>query len=417
MKVLLLGGGGREHVLGWKLAQSPLLTSLISAPGNPGLANLGEIADLDPLDGAAVTAYAKEHDIDLVVIGPEAPLAAGVVDALVAEGIAAFGPSAAGARLEASKSYAKGIMLRAGVPTAAGEAFTDVDSADAYLDAGAGPFVVKADGLAAGKGVLVTSDREAAKAWAHACLGGTFGDAGSTVVIEEHLDGREVSVFALVDGERALPLEPARDYKRLRDGDEGPNTGGMGSFSPVDDLPDDLVDRTIADVVEPVLAALADDGIRYQGFLYVGLMLTEDGPKVLEFNCRMGDPEAQTVIPRLDEDLLELLDAGTAGALPDRPLRWSDSAAVDVVLAAPGYPAAPESGALITGVDTADSQTDVLVIHAGTAMRDEELVTAGGRVLNVVGMGDTVEAARSTAYAAAGKIEFPGKQMRRDIGG
>ena len=416
MRVLLLGGGGREHVLGWKLAQSPLLTGLVSAPGNPGLAALGETADLDLLDGAAVTEFSTEHDIDLVVIGPEAPLAAGVVDALDAAGIAAFGPTAAGARLEASKSYAKDIMMRAGVRTAAGEVFTEVEAADRHLDSAPGPYVVKADGLASGKGVLVTSDREAAKAWARACLGGTFGEAGSTVVIEEHLEGREVSVFALVDGERALPLAPARDYKRLRDGDEGPNTGGMGSFSPVGDLPNDLVDQTIVAVVEPVVATLAADGIRYQGFLYVGLMLTEAGPKVLEFNCRMGDPEAQTVLPRLDEDLLELLVAGSAGALPDRRLRWSDAAAVDVVLAAPGYPVAPEAGLPITGVETADSQTDVLVIHAGTAKRDDELVTAGGRVLNVVGLGDTVEAARGTAYAAADKIEFPGMQMRRDIG-
>jgi len=416
VKVLLLGGGGREHVLGWKLAQSPLFTSLVSAPGNPGLAALGETVGVNSLDPEAVAASAVDGEIDLVVIGPEAPLAVGAVDALNAAGVAAFGPTAAAARLEASKSYAKDVMQRAGVPTAAGESFTDVDAAIAHLDSINGPYVVKADGLAAGKGVLVTSDLEAAQAWARACLGGTFGDAGSTVVIEEHLDGREVSVFALVDGERALPLAPARDYKRLRDGDKGPNTGGMGSYSPVDDLPPSLVDRTISDVVEPVVAVLAADGIRYQGFLYVGLMLTDDGPKVLEFNCRMGDPEAQAVLPRLDEDLLELLTAGAAGALPDRALRWSDMAAVDVVLAAPGYPVAPEGGTPITGVDTADSQPDVLVIHAGTAVSDDQLVTAGGRVLNVVGLGDTVETARDTAYAAADKIKFAGKQMRTDIG-
>jgi phosphoribosylamine--glycine ligase len=416
MRVLLLGSGGREHVLGWKLAQSPLLTDLISAPGNPGLAAIGETIPLNPLDAAEVATFAKERDVDLVVIGPEAPLAAGVVDALDNAGVAAFGPTATGARLEASKSYAKHVMERAGVPTAAGQTFTDLDAAAAHLDSIDGPYVVKADGLAAGKGVLVTPDREAAKGWARACLGGAFGEAGSTVVIEDHLDGREVSVFAMVDGERARPLASARDYKRLRDGDEGPNTGGMGSFSPVDDLPANLVERSIVDVVEPVLSILAADGVRYRGFLYVGLMLTEEGPKVLEFNCRMGDPEAQAIIPRLDEDLLELLAAGANGALPDRPLRWSKAAAVDIVLAAPGYPVAPERDLPIAGVDIAEARADTLVIHAGTARIDEQLVTAGGRVLNVVGIGDTVEAARKTAYTAAEDIEFAGMQKRTDIG-
>ncbi len=414
MRVLLLGGGGREHALGWKLAQSPLLTGLIAAPGNPGLAALGETAALDPLDADAVASFADEREVDLVVVGPEAPLAAGVVDALDRAAVPAFGPTAAGARLEASKSYAKEVMARAGVPTAAARTFTDAEAADAHLDALPGPYVVKADGLASGKGVLVTADREAAKAWADACLGGTFGEAGSIVVIEDHLDGRELSVFALVDGQRALPLEPARDYKRLRDGDEGPNTGGMGSFSPVDDLPTDLVDQTIGGIVEPVLGVLADDGVPYRGFLYVGLMLTDDGPKVLEFNCRMGDPEAQAILPRLDEDLLELLAAGAGGALPDRPLRWADAATVDVVLAAPGYPLAPERGLPIKGVDRAEEQA--LVLHAGTAVEDGELVTSGGRVVNVVGIGDTVKAARKAAYAAADEIEFEGKQLRRDIG-
>ena len=416
MRVLLLGGGGREHALGWKLAQSTLLTDLISAPGNPGLAELGEIAALNILDPQEVAAFAAEREVELVVIGPEAPLAAGVVDALDEAGVAAFGPTAPGARLEASKSYAKRIMARAGVATAAAEVFTDVEDAERYLDAIDGPYVVKADGLAEGKGVLVTQDRDAAKAWANACLAGTFGEAGATVVIEDHLDGREVSVFAIVDGERALPMAPARDYKRLADGDEGPNTGGMGAFSPVDDLPDRLVDHTVVEVMEPVLSVLAADGISYRGFLYAGLMLTEDGPQVLEFNCRMGDPEAQAILPRLDEDLLELLAAGASGALPDRPLRWSDRAAVDVVLAAPGYPVSPERGLPIEGIVEAAARDDVLVLHAGTADEDGRLATAGGRVLNVVGLGDSVETARSTAYAAAADIEFAGKQMRTDIG-
>lgn len=307
-------------------------------------------------------------------------------------------------------------MKRAGVATAHAQAFTSLEPAGAYLESSDPPFVVKADGLASGKGVLVTADLDAAKAWAAACLGGTFGEAGATVVIEEHLSGREVSVFAMVDGERALPMAPARDYKRLRDGDDGPNTGGMGSFSPVDDLPDGLVDHTIVDVMEPVLATLASDGVPYRGFLYAGLMIGQDGPRVLEFNCRLGDPEAQVVLPRLDEDFLELLAAGAAGALPDRPLRWSDTAAVDVVLAAPGYPVSPEGDLPIDGVDAVNARDDALVFHAGTAVTDAGLVTAGGRVLNVVGLGDTVEAARTTAYSAAGGIEFAGMQMRKDIG-
>jgi phosphoribosylamine---glycine ligase len=416
MRVLLLGGGGREHALGWKLAQSPLLTALTSAPGNPGLAELGDTVDLDVMDPVAVATEARERDIDLVVVGPEAPLAAGVVDALDAAGVAAFGPTAAGARIEASKSYAKAVMGRAGVPTAAAEVFTALEPARAFLDSLEPPYVVKADGLASGKGVLVTPDLEAAKAWAAACLGGTFGEAGATVVIEEYLDGREVSVFAVVDGERALPMAPARDYKRLRDGDDGPNTGGMGSFSPVDDLPHGLVDRTIVEVMEPVLSVLAADGISYRGFLYAGLMLCEGGPRVLEFNCRMGDPEAQVVLPRLDEDLLELLAAGAAGALPDRPLRWSGIAAVDIVLAAPGYPVSPERDLPITGVESAAGRDDALVFHAGTAVNEIGLVTAGGRVLNVVGLGDTVESARAAAYTAAGDVDFAGMHMRKDIG-
>jgi phosphoribosylamine---glycine ligase len=416
MRVLLIGGGGREHALGWKLAQSPLLTSLTSVPGNPGLAGLGDAIDVDILDPAAVATAADQRGIDLVVIGPEAPLAAGVVDALDEAGIAAFGPTADGARLEASKSYAKDVMGRAGVATAAAEVFTTLDPAVAFLESLDPPYVVKADGLAAGKGVLVTTDLDAAKAWAGACLAGTFGEAGRTVVIEEHLDGREVSVFALVDGERALALAPARDYKRLRDGDDGPNTGGMGSFSPVDDLPEGLVDHTVVDVMEPVLRALSSGGISYRGFLYAGLMLCEDGPRVLEFNCRMGDPEAQVVLPRLDEDLLELLAAGAAGALPDRPLRWSSIAAVDVVLAAPGYPVSPERGLPISGVDAAAARDDALVFHAGTARSDDGLVTSGGRVLNVVGLGDSVGDARNAAYSAAGGIQFTGMHMRKDIG-
>ncbi len=416
MKVLLLGGGGREHAIGWKLAASPHLDQLICAPGNPGLANLGAVVpEIDPTDAEAVTALAVANAVDLVVVGPEAPLAAGVVDALTAASVPAFGPHRAGAQLESSKAFAKDVMFRAEVPTAAAATFTDVADADRHLDGAAPPYVVKADGLAAGKGVLVTPDLDAAKAWARLCLSGGFGEAGATVVIEEHLDGREVSVFAICDGTDAVALEPARDYKRLGDGDVGPNTGGMGCFSPVADLDADLVATTMSTVIGPVLATLAADGISYRGFLYAGLMLTRDGPKVLEFNCRLGDPETQVVLPRLETDLLELLAGAAAGAVPTAPVRWTTTAAVDVVLAAPGYPEAPTTGAAITGVGAAASRTDALVFHAGTRLTDGELVTAGGRVLNVVGLGDDVAAARKAAYAAAEDIEFTGKQYRTDI--
>ncbi len=415
MRVLLLGGGGREHAMGWKLAQSPQLTSLTSAPGNPGLATLGTVVPgLDPTDSDAVVAHAVANTIDLVVVGPEAPLAAGVADALEAAGIVVFGPLRAAARLESSKTYAKDVMLRAGVPTGGAAAFTDLAAAAGHLEATTPPYVVKADGLAAGKGVLVTPDLEAAQAWAERCLTGGFGDAGSTVVIEEHLAGDEVSIFAICDGASAVPLAPARDYKRLNDGDAGPNTGGMGCYSPVDGLPPNLVDSTMDEVIAPVLATLAADGVPYKGFLYAGLMLTADGPKVLEFNCRLGDPETQVVLPLMEDDLLQLLTVAAHGNLGDRELTWSRDAAVNLVLAARGYPESPETGRLITGLD--DAGSGALVFHAGTRRTGAGITTAGGRVLNVVGRGADVRTARAAAYAAAEVIDFEGKHYRRDIG-
>jgi phosphoribosylamine--glycine ligase len=412
-----LGGGAREHAIGWKLAQSPALTELIAVPGNPGLAQLGAcIPGVDINDSEAVISLALANAIDLVVIGPEAPLAAGVVDALSEAGIDAFGPTEAGARLEASKAFAKDVMRRAGVATGEAWSFTDVDEAIAHLETMEGPYVVKADGLAAGKGVLVTEDLIAAQGWARLCIDGRFGPAGTTVVVEEHLSGREVSVFAICDGERALALEPARDYKRLEDGDRGPNTGGMGCFSPVADLPEGLVETTLHDVVEPVLATMASDGITYRGFLYAGMMITEEGPKVLEFNCRLGDPETQALMPRLDEDLLELLATAAEGRLPDRSLRWSGTAAVDVVLASAGYPDAPDTGRVISGLDVVGAMSDVHVFHAGTTPTRDGLITSGGRVLNVVGTGPDVATAQRRAYDAAGRIHFGGMHYRTDIG-
>ena len=413
MKVLLLGSGGREHAIGWKLAQSPLITELVSCPGNPGLAELGPCEpDVSATDPQAVAELAVRRKIDLVVVGPEAPLAAGVADALHDAGIAVFGPTQRGAMLESSKRFAKEMMERAGVPTAGYAAFSDRDSAIAHLRSIAGPYVVKADGLAAGKGVLVTTDLEEAIAWANVCFDGRFGEAGSTVVIEEHLEGDEVSTFFICSGGVAVPLDPARDYKRLLDGDEGPNTGGMGSYSPISDLDSYFVAWAGHNVVEPTLRQLAADGVQYTGFLYVGLMLTAEGPKVLEFNCRLGDPETQALMPRLETDLLELLHAGAHEALRGADLAWSTSHAVDVVLAAPGYPESPDTGLVIIGLDHV---SEALVFHAGTAVKEGRLVSTGGRVLNVVGVGETTAEARADAYAAANMIQFRGKHLRTDI--
>lgn len=414
MNILLLGSGGREHAIAWKLAQSPLVDSVTSLPGNPGLAEIGPVIEgIDVTDAGAIATMTKQLGFDLVVIGPEAPMAAGVTDALQDVGVRVFGPSQYAAQLESSKTFAKEIMDRSGVPTAMWWRFTDAAQAFSHLAAHPGPYVVKADGLAAGKGVLVTEDRSAAEAWVTDCLDGRFGEAGSSVVIEEYLAGPEVSVFAVCDGTHAVMFEPARDYKRLKNGDEGPNTGGMGSYSPVDDLPSDLIDFTKAQVVEPVMRTMEADGHPFVGFLYTGLVLTADGPKVLEFNCRLGDPETQVVLPRLESDLVELLEAAIDGHVSDVELTWSPTAAVNVVLAAQGYPEQPRKGDRIKGARTSGA----LVFHAGTADEDGNLVTAGGRVLNVVGVGSTVAEARRGAYEAAAQITWNGKQYRNDIAG
>lgn len=401
MKVLLIGSGGREHAIGWKLAQSTRVDELISLPGNPGMADLGPTVEgIEMGDVGAISAMARLHGVDLVVVGPEAPLAAGLVDALDRLGITAFGPTHAAARLESSKAFAKGVMDRAGVATGGSEVFDDPLKAEAHLERIDGPYVVKADGLAGGKGVLVTESRADAVSWAHYWL-----DQGS-VVIEEFLGGPEVSVFAVCTESGAVPLEPARDYKRLLEGDEGPNTGGMGSYSPVDDLPEGLVARSMTEVIEPTLARMRDDGNPFTGFLYAGLILTGEGPKVLEFNVRLGDPETQAVLPRMRTDLLDVLE----GAEPE----WSDLYTVNVVLAARGYPTAPQKGDEIKGLDRGLGE-NVIVFHAGTAAEGEKLFVDGGRVLNVVGIGDNIDSARDRAYEAAERITWPGVEFRRDI--
>lgn len=407
MRVLLIGGGGREHALGWALSRSPRVDELISLPGNPGLGELGTLVEgVKPTDVGAVAALARVHRVDLAVVGPEAPLAAGVADALGTLEIPVFGPTRAAARLESSKAFAKEVMRRAGVATAEAETFTDPIAALGHLNNREGPFVVKADGLAAGKGVLVTDSREEAAAWADHCLRGGLDGAGEKVVIEEYLEGPELSVFAVCTEEGARAMEPARDYKRLLDDGQGPNTGGMGAYSPVPDLGPGFVEQVMTSVIMPVWEQMREEESPFTGFLYAGLVLTGHGPKVLEFNVRMGDPEAQVVLPRLANDLVDVLE----GAAP----KWSSEAAVDVVLAAKGYPTDPETGAAITGLDKVPD--DVLVFHAGTAREEERLVVAGGRVLSVVGMGPTIGEARERAYAGVDAINWPGVSYRNDIG-
>ena len=397
MDVLIVGGGGREHALAWRLAQSPGLGELHAAPGNPGIARLGTCHAVAADDTGALVALSRRLAVDLVVIGPEAPLVAGLGDELRVAGVAAFGPSADAARIEGSKSFAKDVLRAAGVPTAE------------ELAAPKAPCVVKADGLAAGKGVFVCeTEAELAEALPRAeALGGR-------VVIEELLEGREVSLFALCDGERALMLAPAQDFKRLLDDDRGPNTGGMGSYSPVPWLEAGEAEALTEHVHLPVLRELAARGSPFHGLLYAGLMLTEEGPRVLEFNCRFGDPETQAILPRLEGDLLGALAAVAEGSLAGVELAAAPESAVTVVLAAAGYPDAPESGAPIVGLDEAEAAGG-LVFHAGTAVRSGELVATGGRVLAVTALGESVGEARERAYRAVEQIELPGVQYRQDI--
>jgi phosphoribosylamine---glycine ligase len=419
MRVLVVGGGGREHALSWALARSASVTEVVCAPGNAGVSGVATVVPVDMRDVGAVVHVATSHRADLVVVGPEAPLVAGLADTLAAEGIPVFGPTAAGAQIEGSKSFAKEVMEAAGVPTARYWSGDDAAAAKKALATFSAPYVVKADGLAAGKGVRICEDlAEAEDAVDDAMLRQVFGAAGATVVIEEFLDGPEVSLFAVCGGTRAVPLVPAKDYKRALDGGVGLNTGGMGAYSPVPAVTDDMVAAMGWDVFRPVLEELAGRGIDYTGVLYAGLVLTESGPKVLEFNARFGDPETQVVLPRLRSDLGELLLAAAQGRLDDLdPLEWDDRACVTVVLASSGYPATYDTGFEIFGLVDAAAVPDALVFHAGTAHDAAgQVVTAGGRVLAVSGLGDSIDDARSTAYLAADQILFHGSQRRSDIG-
>ncbi len=416
VSILLLGAGGREHALLVKLAQSPCAGKIYVAPGNGGMYDLAEKAELDPESPEAVAAFAKEHGVGLVVIGPEAPLVKGVGDAVRAAGIPVFGPNAEAAQMEGSKEFAKHVMEKAGVPTAAWKSFTDEDACAAYVKELAGPCVVKADGLAAGKGVIVANTTEEALEGVHECFSGHFGDAGKTVVVEEMLKGPECSLLALTDGTTLVPLATSQDHKRALDGDRGLNTGGMGVYSPVPILLPGELDRMV-EIEQKVVDELRREGVTYSGCLYGGFMLTKDGPKVLEFNARFGDPEAQVVLPRMKGDLVEAFLACDAGTLSPDMVSWDDDWAVSVVLTSAGYPGSYEKGKKIVGVEDANAMPGVTVYHAGTALdADGSLVTAGGRVLDVTAVADTFEDARNLAYEACDKIWFEGKTYRHDIG-
>jgi phosphoribosylamine---glycine ligase len=416
VSILLLGAGGREHALLVKLAQSPRAGKIYVAPGNGGMYDLAEKAELDPESPEAMAAFAKEHGVGLVVIGPEAPLVKGVGDAVRAAGIPVFGPNAEAAQMEGSKEFAKHVMEKAGVPTAAWKSFTDEGACAAYVKELAGPCVVKADGLAAGKGVIVANTTEEALEGVHECFSGHFGDAGKTVVVEEMLKGPECSLLALTDGTTLVPLATSQDHKRALDGDRGLNTGGMGVYSPVPILLPGELDRMV-EIEQKVVDELRREGITYSGCLYGGFMLTKDGPKVLEFNARFGDPETQVVLPRMKGDLVEAFLACDAGTLSPDMVSWDDDWAVSVVLTSAGYPGSYEKGKKIVGVEDANAMPGVTVYHAGTALdADGSLVTAGGRVLDVTAVADTFEDARNLAYEACDKIWFEGKTYRHDIG-
>jgi phosphoribosylamine---glycine ligase len=413
MKVLLLGSGGREHALAWKLASSPLLTKLYAAPGNPGIAEEAELVDLKTSDNAAVETFCKQNKIDLVVVGPEAPLVAGLVDRLTATGIKAFGPSADAAKLEGSKSFTKQLCAANNIPTAKYTEFRDKAEARKYLDEVGAPIVLKADGLHAGKGVVVAMT----KAEAISALDQVFSmGADDPVVIEEFLEGVEASYFCLIDGETVLPLTSAQDHKRAFDNDKGPNTGGMGAYSPAPVFTPEIERRTLEEIVRPTARALVKAGTPYRGVLYIGLMLTQDGPKLIEYNVRFGDPECEVLMPRLKDDLLTLMLAACEGTLGKMSVRWKDEVAITVVMATKGYPGHYLSGSEIRGISDASKVEGVTIFHAGTKSEGEKILAHGGRVLDVTATGKTVQEAQERAYKAVDLIDWPEGFCRRDIG-
>ena len=417
MRVVLVGGGGREHALAWKIAQSPRLERLVAAPGNPGIARHAECAAVRDNEIDDLVALAKGESADLVVVGPELPLALGLGDRLREAGLAVFGPSQAGARLESSKVFSKDLMARYGIPTARFKVFQDAAAARSYCREIGAPLVVKADGLAAGKGALVCHTLDEADSALRLMLEeGAFGGAGRIVVVEEFMEGEEASFFVVTDGTSALPFQAAQDHKTIFDGDRGPNTGGMGAYSPAPVM-DAVTERRVMDeIVTPTITAMAKEGAPYAGVLFVGLMITKDGPRVVEFNCRFGDPECQAILPRLNEDVLPVFDAVARGRGLPVSLRWRAETSVCVVMASRGYPAAPKVGDPISGLDDAGGLPGVNVFHAGTARRGGSLVTAGGRVLGIQALGPDIRSAIARAYEAVDRIRFDGMQWRSDIG-
>jgi phosphoribosylamine--glycine ligase len=417
MNVLLLGSGGREHALAWKLAQSPTLTKLYAAPGNPGIAQHAECVDLDPVHIESVLAFARDEKVGLVVIGPEGPLVAGLADLLRENGVLTFGPDKAAAQLEGSKGFTKDLCARENIPTAGYTRFADKEAALAGLEKFGLPVVIKADGLAAGKGVVIAETADDARAAIEDMFDGSFGDAGTEVVVEEFLTGEEASFFALTDGESVIPFGSAQDHKRVGDGDVGPNTGGMGAYSPAPVLTPELQDRAMEEIVIPTVRAMKAAGMPYSGVLYAGLMLTADGPKLIEYNARFGDPECQVLMMRFDGDLLALLLAVAENRLADLgAIELADRASLTVVMAARGYPGTPEKGGAISGINSAEANVGIKVFHAGTASADGRIIANGGRVLNVTGTGGTIAEAQTAVYRAIDAIDFPSGFYRRDIG-
>ena len=415
MRILLIGGGGREHALAWKLAASPQVEEIVAIPGNPGMASLARCVDMKTDDLQALADFALTEKIDLTVVGPEAPLVAGLADVFAARGLKVFGPSAAAAQLEGSKKFAKDIMARYGIPTAAYFATTSSEAAKQYIREQGAPIVVKADGLAAGKGVVVAmTESEALAAVDMMMEDKAFGEAGSVLVIEEMMFGEEASLLAFCDGKTVKAMVSAQDHKRVYDGDQGLNTGGMGTYAPAPVMTPALVEAAVKTVLEPMVAAMAAEGSPYQGCLYAGLMITDKGPRVVEFNARFGDPETQVVLPLLQSDLAEILLACAEGRLDETDIQWSDGAAVCVVMASGGYPGNYKNGLPISGLDAAE-KNGALVFHAGTKMADGQLVTAGGRVLGVVACGKDIVGAQKAAYAAVEQIHFPDVHYRKDI--
>ncbi|MGB0157869.1 MAG: phosphoribosylamine--glycine ligase [Thalassovita mediterranea] len=416
MNILILGSGGREHALAWAVMQNPKCDKLIVAPGNAGIAQIADCASLDILSGAAVVNFCEENAIDFVIVGPEAPLAEGVADRLRDAGVLVFGPSAAAAKLEASKSFTKEICDAANAPTAGYGHFTDAEAAKAHIRANGAPIVVKADGLAAGKGVIVAMDEQTALDAIDDMFGGEFGDAGAEVVIEEFMEGEEASYFILVDGEDCLAIGTAQDHKRVGEGDTGLNTGGMGAYSPAPVLSDAIAEKAMNEIIKPTMKVMADRGMPYQGVLYAGLMIKDRQPRLVEYNVRFGDPECQVLMLRLGAQALDLMQACAEGRLAEAQVNWADDHAMTVVMAAKGYPGAYEKGSVINGLDALPETSSEMCFHAGTGSKDGQIIATGGRVLNVTARGASLKEAQEGAYAMVDQIDWPEGFCRRDIG-